>query len=64
MATITGAQIVARALKQQGVEHMFGIVGIPVAGLDQDFGNPAGIHDGNAVCDIRHHSQVMGDEND
>ncbi|MCC6387697.1 MAG: oxalyl-CoA decarboxylase [Dehalococcoidia bacterium] len=30
MATITGAQIVARALKQQGVEHMFGIVGIPV----------------------------------
>ncbi|MGI8925989.1 MAG: oxalyl-CoA decarboxylase [Tepidiformaceae bacterium] len=30
MATITGAQIVARALKQQGVEFMFGIVGIPV----------------------------------
>jgi ABC-type phosphate/phosphonate transport system permease subunit len=30
MATITGAQIVARALKQQGVEYMFGIVGIPV----------------------------------
>ena len=30
MAQITGAQIVARALKQQGVEHMFGIVGIPV----------------------------------
>lgn len=30
MAQITGAQIVARALKQQGVEHMFGIVGVPV----------------------------------
>ncbi|MBI2766664.1 MAG: oxalyl-CoA decarboxylase [Chloroflexi bacterium] len=30
MATITGAQIVARSLKQQGVEYMFGIVGIPV----------------------------------
>ena len=30
MAAITGAQIVAKALKQQGVEYMFGIVGIPV----------------------------------
>lgn len=30
MAEMTGAQIVARALKQQGVEYMFGIVGIPV----------------------------------
>ena len=30
MAEITGAQIVARSLKQQGVEYMFGIVGIPV----------------------------------
>ena len=30
MAQINGAQIVARALKQQGVEYMFGIVGIPV----------------------------------
>ncbi len=30
MATISGAQIIAKALKQQGVEHMFGIVGIPV----------------------------------
>jgi 2-hydroxyacyl-CoA lyase 1 len=27
---MTGAQIVARTLKQQGVEYMFGIVGIPV----------------------------------
>ena len=30
MANITGAQIIARSLKQQGVEFMFGIVGIPV----------------------------------
>jgi 2-hydroxyacyl-CoA lyase 1 len=30
MAEISGAQIVARSLKQQGVEYMFGIVGIPV----------------------------------
>ncbi len=30
MASMTGAQIVARSLKQQGVEYMFGIVGIPV----------------------------------
>jgi 2-hydroxyacyl-CoA lyase 1 len=30
MATISGATIIARALKQQGVEYMFGIVGIPV----------------------------------
>jgi len=30
MAQISGAQIVARSLKQQGVEYMFGIVGIPV----------------------------------
>lgn len=30
MGQMTGAQIVARSLKQQGVEYMFGIVGIPV----------------------------------
>lgn len=30
MAELTGAQIVARSLKQQGVEYMFGIVGVPV----------------------------------
>ncbi len=30
MATISGAQIVAKSLKQQGVDYMFGIVGIPV----------------------------------
>src|SRR5688500_11778263 len=30
MANISGATIIARSLKQQGVEYMFGIVGIPV----------------------------------
>jgi len=30
MGQVTGAQIVARSLKEQGVEYMFGIVGIPV----------------------------------
>ena len=27
---ITGSEIIARSLKEQGVEYMFGIVGIPV----------------------------------
>ena len=30
MAKLTGGAIMARALKDQGVEHMFGIVGFPV----------------------------------
>lgn len=30
MAEMTGAQIIARSLRQQGIDHMFGIVGIPV----------------------------------
>ena len=30
MATITGATLLARSLKQQGVDFMFGIVGFPV----------------------------------
>ncbi len=30
MAEISGAQLVARSLKHHGVEHMFGIVGVPV----------------------------------
>ena len=30
MGQLTGAQIIARSLKEQGVEYMFGIVGIPV----------------------------------
>jgi 2-hydroxyacyl-CoA lyase 1 len=36
MGQITGAEIVVKALKQQGVEYMFGIVGFPVI--------PIGIH--------------------
>ena len=31
--TINGATVIARALKQQGVDHMFGIVGFPVQGI-------------------------------
>ncbi len=30
MAEIDGATLIARSLKQQGVDHMFGIVGFPV----------------------------------
>ena len=30
MSKVTGATLMARSLKQQGVEHMFGIVGFPV----------------------------------
>jgi 2-hydroxyacyl-CoA lyase 1 len=30
MATLTGAEIIVRALKDQGVEYMFGIMGVPV----------------------------------
>src|SRR5947209_19272181 len=30
MAEIDGATLIARELKKQGVEHVFGIVGIPV----------------------------------
>ena len=30
MARITGAQLMVRALRQQGVEYMFGVVGFPV----------------------------------
>ena len=30
MAKLTGTAIMARALKDQGVEYMFGIVGFPV----------------------------------
>ena len=33
MAEINGETIIARALKTQGVEHMFGVVGIPVTGI-------------------------------
>ena len=30
MSEISGARIIARSLKQQGVEFMFGVVGFPV----------------------------------
>ena len=33
MATVTGTQLMARSLKQQGVDYMFGIVGFPVQGF-------------------------------
>ena len=33
MAEIDGATVIARSLKGQGVEHIFGIVGFPVAGI-------------------------------
>ena len=33
MAEIDGNTLIARALKKQGVEHMFGIVGFPVFGV-------------------------------
>ncbi len=33
MAQIDGATLVARSLKQQGVDHMFGVVGFPVFGI-------------------------------
>ncbi|MSQ29734.1 MAG: oxalyl-CoA decarboxylase [Dehalococcoidia bacterium] len=35
MVEIDGQTILARALKQQGVEKMFGVVGIPVTGIAQ-----------------------------
>ena len=33
MGTIDGATLIARSLKQQGVDYMFGIVGFPVQGI-------------------------------
>lgn len=33
MATVDGATLLARSLKQQGVDYMFGIVGFPVIGV-------------------------------
>ena len=33
MAKITGSVVLARALKQQGVEYMFGIVGFPIVDI-------------------------------
>ena len=33
MGEIDGASVVAQALKEQGVEYMFGVVGIPIIEL-------------------------------
>lgn len=33
MATVNGASLMAKSLKQQGVDYMFGIVGFPVQGV-------------------------------
>ncbi len=33
MATLDGTTLIARSLKQQGVEYMFGVVGFPVFGI-------------------------------
>ena len=33
MAEIDGARLVARCLKQQGVDELFGVVGVPVTGI-------------------------------
>src|SRR5262249_48320831 len=30
MAEVTGATLIARSLKQQGIDHLFGVVGFPV----------------------------------
>ena len=33
MAQLTGEQIIARSLKTQGIDKIFGVVGIPVTGI-------------------------------
>ncbi len=33
MGTVSGATLMARSLKQQGVDYIFGIVGFPVQGF-------------------------------
>ncbi|MEJ2090378.1 MAG: thiamine pyrophosphate-binding protein, partial [Gammaproteobacteria bacterium] len=33
MGTVNGATVLARSLKQQGVDYLFGIVGFPVFGI-------------------------------
>ena len=30
MAKINGATLIARSLKEQGIDHLFGVVGFPV----------------------------------
>jgi 2-hydroxyacyl-CoA lyase 1 len=33
MAEVDGATLVARCLKQQGIDELFGVVGVPVTGI-------------------------------
>lgn len=33
MAKVDGATVIARCLRQQGIEHMFGVLGVPVFGI-------------------------------
>ena len=42
MAELTGAQIIAKSLREQGVDHMFGIVGIPVVPIAVAFQREGG----------------------
>ena len=35
MAQLDGRSVIARSLKQQGIEHLFGVVGFPVMELAQ-----------------------------
>jgi 2-hydroxyacyl-CoA lyase 1 len=49
MSEIDGQTIVARALKQQGVDHMFGVVGIPIGGVAR-----ASQREGIAYYGMRH----------
>ena len=49
MAELTGAQITAKALKQQGVEEMFGLVGVPVVPI-----SIAWMQEGKQFIGVRH----------
>lgn len=49
MAELTGAQITAKALKQQGVEEMFGLVGVPVVPI-----SIAWMQEGKRFIGVRH----------
>src|SRR5207244_12228762 len=33
MSEVDGASLIARSLKQQGIDHLFGIVGLPVTAI-------------------------------
>ncbi len=49
MAELTGAQIVAKSLKTQGVEEMFGLVGVPVVPI-----SVAWMQEGKPFIGVRH----------